>query len=57
MGIKCQCPKSSNNHFYRKDSMMNITEEICVNALSRAITISTVWAKKEEEENDSVSMP
>ncbi len=37
--------------------MMNITEEICVNALSRAITISTVWAKKEEEENDSVSMP
>ena len=39
---RCQCPKSSNNHFY-----INLKEKTtggiyCVNALSRAITISTV---------------
>ena len=41
-GTVCQCPKPSNNHFYITVNSVLRPKKQCVNALSRAITISTV---------------
>ena len=38
----CQCPKSGRDHFYSYEITVSGEELNCVNALSRAGTISTV---------------
>ena len=39
--MKCQCPQSGNPHFYTTGDIGYLLKNICVNALNRAILIST----------------
>ena len=38
---EAKCPKSGGDHFYEKAKFENVVNDTCVNALSRAGTIST----------------
>ena len=53
----CQCPLSGYLHFYMVIKKATFNSAICVNALYRAISISTRTDKSLTEMEDYVSMP